>query len=305
MMADMTVAASEAAFIEFFNHIRDQFQFEADDSVNLGPFTAGYELDIRLKNGSVDLRDDNTVRVAELDIDPVVLRGFVGIDIPEQCIGGFCIIPTPFGCVLRAPRICIFEDNPDIGLDLDLGPFLRSEVSFIGGLRTRYFINPDRPAGMDYLDAQDAGLQNMWQILLDPESVDLDLFDFSDIAGDLLEIAIDNAIDGLLGFLPGWVRDFIKSLFGPLIDLVRAILDLPDDLGEWLSDVFGVSLGLVNLIADTILNYLANENPLTEFEDPLPILEASGGLIPVKVPITDLQVRVTNDEMIAEANIGA
>lgn len=304
-MEHIKVAVSETAFIEFFNHLRDNLQITESDSADLGPFVAGYEIDIRLKNGSVDLRNDNTVRIAELDIDPVIFRGFIGIDIPERCIGGFCIIPTPFGCALRAPRLCIFDDNPDIGLDLDLAPFLRSEISFIGGLKTAYFTNPDRPSGMDYIDAQSAGFQNKWQIFLDPESVDIDLFDFSDIAGDLLEDALDAAIDTLLGFLPGWAKDLIRAILGPVIDIIRAILDLPDDIGEWLSDLFGVSLGLLNLIADFIITEFAEENPLFGFEDPFQILPASAALIPVKVPISDLSVRVTDDEMIAEATIGA
>lgn len=303
-MADITVAASEDAFIELFNHVRDEFRLVASDSADLGPFVAGYEIDVRLADGSVDLRNDNTLRVAELDIDPVTLRAFVGIDIPELCIGGFCIIPTPFGCALRAPRICVFDDNPDIGLDLDLGPLLRSEVSFIASLVTGYFVDPNRPAGMDYLTAQDLDLANKWQIFVDPESVDIDLFDFADIVGDVLEAALDAAIDSLLGFLPGWAKDLVKAILGPIIDLVRDILDLPDDIGEWLSDLLGFSLGLFNLITTAVLDHFAKEFPLAEFEDPFPILPSSGGLIPVKVPIEDFAVSITADEMIAEANIG-
>jgi hypothetical protein len=303
-MADVTVAASEAAFQDFFNHVRDNFAFADADSVDLGPFTAGYEIDIRLKDGSVDLRGDNTVEIKELDIDPVVFRGFIGIDIPELCIGGFCIIPTPFGCALRAPRICVFDDNPDIQIDLDLAPFLRSEVSFIGSLVTQYFVNPARPPTMDYLTAEDLGLENQWQIFIDTEAVDLDLFDFADIAGDLLEQAIDEAIDALLGPLPGWAKDLVRAIFGPLIDLVRTVLDLPDDIDEWLSDLFGTSLGLIDLLAQVLLDYFARDNPIRVIEDPFPILKASGGLIAVKVPIIDFAVHVTDDELIAEANIG-
>ncbi len=303
-MADITVAASEDAFQEFFNHVRDEFAFARSDSVNLGPFVAGYAIDIRLKDGSIDLRNDNTVQVKELDIDPVVFAGFIGIDIPQLCIGGFCIIPSPWGCVLRAPRKCFFDDNPDIRLDLDLAPFLRSEVSFIGSLVTQYFVNPARPPGMDYLTAEDFDLENQWQIYVDTEAVDLDLFDFADIAGDLLETALEAAIDGLLGPIPGWAKDLIKAILGPIIDLVRAILDLPDDIDEWLSDLFGVSLGLIDLIAQILLDYFARENPINVIEDPFPILPATGGLIPVKVPLIDFTVRVTDDEMIAEANVG-
>jgi hypothetical protein len=303
-MADITIAASETAFQEFFNHVRDHFAFATSDSIDLGPFTAGYEIDIRLKDGTVDLRGDNTVSVKELDIDPVVFKGFVGIDIPEICIGGFCIIPSPWGCILRAPRICVFDDDPDISLSLDLAPLLRAEVSFIGSLVTQYFVNPARPPGMDYLMAEDLGLENQWQIFVDTESVDFDLFDFADIAGDILEAALDAAIDTLLGPLPGWAKDLVKAIFGPLIDLVRAVLDLPDDIQEWLSDLFGTSLGLIDLLAQVVLDYLAREHPINVIEDPFPMLDSTGGLIPVKVPLTDFAVRVTDDEMIAEANIG-
>jgi hypothetical protein len=303
-MADLTVAASEAAFQNFFDHVRDNFAFAASDSVDAGLFTAGYDIDIRLKDGSVDLRNDNTVSVKELDIDPVVFRGFIGIDIDERCFGGFCILPSPWGCALRAPRICVFDDDPDIALDLDLAPFLRSEVSFIGSLVTQYFVNPARPPGMDYLTAADAELENQWQIFIDTEAVDIDLFDFSDIAGDLLEAALDTAIDGLLGPLPGWAKDLIRARFGPVINLVRSILDLPDDLDEWLSDLFGTSLGLGDVIAEVLLDYFARQFPINVIEDPYPILESTNGLIPVMVPLTDFTVRVTDDEMIAEANIG-
>ena len=303
-MADVTVAASEAAFQEFFAHVRDNFALVASDTVDLGPFTAGYEIDVRLKDGSVDLRNDNTISIKELDIDPVVFRGFVGIDIPGRCFGGFCLIPSPWGCVLRAPQICIFDDDPDLGLDLDLAPFLRSEVSFIGRLVTRYAVNPARPVGMDYLTAEDLGLENQWQVFIDTEAVDIDLFDIADIAGDLLEAALASAVDALLGPLPGWVKNLVTALLGPLVDLARAILDLPDDLDEWLSDLFGTSLGLGDLIAQAVLDHVARKFPINVIEDPFPILGPTNGLIPVKVPLTDFTVRVTDDEMIAEANIG-
>ncbi len=303
-MADITVAASEAAFQDFFDHVRDNFAFAQADSVDLGPFTAGYDIDIRLKDGSIDLRGDNTVSIKELDIDPVKFEGYVGIDLPGRCFGGFCILPTPWGCAIRAPRICVFDDDPDIALTLDLAPFLRTEVSFIGSLLTQYFVNPNRPPGMDYLTAEDAGLENQWQVFIDTETVDIDLFDFADIAGDLLEAALDTAIDQLLGPLPGWAKDLVKAIFGPVIDLVRAILDLPDDLDEWLSDLFGVSLGLGDLVTQVLLDYFARQYPISVVEDPFPILGPSNGLIPVKVPLRDFAVRVTDDEMVAEANIG-
>jgi len=302
-MSDITLAASESAFNTLFGQLRDAFTESASDSGSFGPFTASYSVAFHLENGSVDLRGNNTIKISELDIVWDTLAVTLGIDIPEQCVGGWCIIPTPFGCALRVPKICIFSDNPDLLIPIDLSGLLRSEVSLVASLRTGYFVDPARQPWMDYVDAENAGVPNKWQLFVDPQTVDVDVFDIADIVGDLLEHAIDAAIDTLLGFLPGWARDLIKSLFGSLIDLVRDLLDIPDDIGEWLQDLLGTSLGLLNVIATAILDYLLKD-PVWSFEDPFPILDAAGGLIPVKIPVANLAVHVTDDEMVVEANVG-
>jgi hypothetical protein len=75
--------------------------------------------------------------------------------------------------------------------------------------------------------------------------------------------------------------------------------------GEWLSDLLGVSLGLFNTMVTAVADYFASETPIFEFEDPYPVLPASGGLVPVKVPVRDFTVRVNDVEMIIEGNVGA
>ena len=313
-MAHLTVAASEHTFVRIFDGVRDAFVFEKADSASFGPFTAGYDIKLHLENGSVDLRSDGTVLVDELDIKWDRLNLSLGFDIPEICVGGFCIIPNPFGgCILRAPRVCLFSANPDINITLPLGGFT-SELSMAASLDARYFIDPARPPGMNDWDAQETlpPVYNRWQIFLDPQWVDVDPIDISDTVGDLLEAAVEAVVDGALGFLPGWARDLIKGILGPIIDLIRAILDIPDDIQEWVSDLLNVSFGLVDIIAQVILDYFANKTPLTFIEDPFPILESVANpngapppmLVDVKVPIRD--VRVFNDdvEMVIEANVG-
>ena len=303
-MSDITIAASERAFTALFDELRDSFSKSAADSGSFGPFTASYSVAFHLENGAVDLRGDNSVRVGELDVVWDTLAVSLGIDIPSVCVGGWCVVPTPFGCAVRLPRICVFEGNPDVTIPLNLSALLRSDLSLIGTLRTGYFVDPGRQPWMDYIDAEGAGVPNKWQVFLEPESVDIDVFDIADIVGDLLESAIDAAVDGLLGFLPGWARDLVKAVLGPLVDLVRAILDLPDDIEEWLSDLLGTSLGLLDVLVTAVLDYLLAE-PILEFEDPYPVLDAEGGLIPVKIPVADFDVHVTDDEMVVEANVGA
>ncbi len=314
-MEHITIAGSENTFKIIFDSIRDNFQFIKADSVDFGPFTAGYSAEAHLEGGTVDLRADNTVQVKELDIKWDKLDLNLGIDIPEICVGGFCILPNPFGgCLIRAPRVCIFDSDPDINITLPLGGLITSEISVTGSLLTKYFINPARPGGMNDWDAQDfdPSLANHWQLFLDPQFLDVDIFDIADIVGDLLENAMNAAVDNLLGFLPGWARDLIKAILGPVIDLIRGILDIADDIQEWISDLLNVSFGILDFILQLVADYFAKENPLHQIEDPYPILEAapnpnSGSplmLVPVKIPIRDLKVFNDDHEMVLTGNIG-
>lgn len=303
-MSDMTAAASEAAFAHIFAGFRDTFTLSDADTASWSGLSASYAIAAHLEGGTVDLRGDNTIEVSELDILWDTLKVSVGVDLPEICVGGWCIVPNLFGgCLVRLPRLCIFSGNPDISLPIDLSGLLRSEVSAIGELNTRYSVNPSRPPGFDYVDAHVAGVPNEWQVLLRLDSLDIDPFDIPDIVGDLIENAINSVVDGALWFLPGWARDLVKAILGAPVALVRALLDIPDDLLEWVADLLGTKLGLLNRIATGIANHFL-QKPLFGFEDPMLIMPAEAGLIPVGVPITDLAVHVTDDELVVEANVG-
>ncbi|NTV47203.1 MAG: hypothetical protein HGB11_11930 [Chlorobiales bacterium] len=313
-MAHVTLAASEKAFVKLFEVVRDEFEFAKSDSADFGAFSAGYDVKVHLEGGTVDLRADNTVSIKELDLKWDKLDFFVGIDIPEICIGGFCIIPTPFGCALRAPRFCVFSADPDITIPLNLSGLITSEISVVASLLFKYFIDPNRQAWMDDWDAeeQDPSVANRWQLFLDPQTIDLDVFDIADIIGDLLENALDAAIDGLLGWLPGWAKDIIKAIIGGAIDILRAILDIGDDIEEWLSDILNVSFGLIDIILTFVADYFAAKFPLFELDDPYPILEAAPNpngatlpqLVPVKIPIKNVTVYNDDLEMVVQANVG-
>jgi hypothetical protein len=318
-MPHVRVAASEKTFKKLFDKVVEKFVFEDADSADLGPFTASYDVKLHLEGGSVDLRGDNTVQVKELDIKWDRLDLSLGVDIPELCVGGFCIIPNPFdGCILEAPRICVFSDDPDIEITLPLGGLITSEISITGTLLTKYFVNPDRPADMDQWDAQaaDPKLFNKWQLFLDPQTVDVDIVDIADTVDDLLDEAIEGLVDGLLGGLPDWAKDLIKAILGSSVDLVRVILDIGDDIQEWITDLLDVSFGLLDLIAQFLADYFAEENPIFEVEDPYPIMEKAPNpnnrpgepplpeLLPVKLPIRDLTVFNNDVEIVLEGNVG-
>jgi len=155
---------------------------------------------------------------------------------------------------------------------------------------------------------------NQWHIFVDPETVDIDLFDFPDIVGDLVEDALTNAV---VAIIPGgWVRDLILELIGGIADVIRFILDIPDEIDEWLSDLFNVSFGLFDFLVTLVLDLFGHCVPIHRIDDPFTVLEEEVStsvrldktpvtLVPVKVPVRNLSVRCDDVEMIVQADIGA
>jgi len=305
-MPHLQVAASEDAFIELFETVRDSFHPSTSGSEDLGPFSVSWNVGIELEDGTVDLKSDGTVQIDELDVvyDPLDLT--FGLDFPEICLGGWCIVWLPFvGCVVRLPRVCLFSADPDIQIPIDLGGLVESEISGAFRIVPRYDIDPGRTPAMTDLDAEDAGVPNKWNLYLDVVWIDLDLVDIADTVANIIDQAIENAIDTFLFFLPGWVRDLFKAVLDPLVDVIRAALDLGDDIDEWLSDLLNTSIGLFDTALTFVIDWFTSDRPLFGFEDPFPLLGYDGALIPVKIPIEHLSVTVNDDEMILACDIGS
>jgi hypothetical protein len=324
-VAHLTVAASERAFKTMFDLLVASIGWEKSDSASFGPFTAGYHIKGHLEGGSVDLRADNTIQVKELDIKWDILEVSLGLNIPEICVGGGCInMPWPIPDICL-PQVCVFDDNPDVEISVDLAQFVAQEVSFTGSLVARYYDASLPPPLIDPCDMlrdvlSNAGLieplpsHNQWHLFIDPETVDIDLFDFPDIVGDLIENALTNAI---VAIIPGgWVRDLILAIIGGVADLIRFILDIPDEIDEWLSDLFNVSFGLFDFLVTLVLDIFGHCVPIHRIDDPFTILEeevstsvrldgAPVTLVPVRVPIRNLSVLVNDVEMIVQADAGA
>ncbi|HVQ08681.1 MAG TPA: hypothetical protein VMS43_09625 [Allosphingosinicella sp.] len=307
-MADLQLAISERVAQRLFTQVRDQFSVSHSDSGSFGPFSASYAVGIKLKNGQIDFQSNGTVLIKELDIvyDPLELT--LGIDIPKVTVGGFCIIPTPWGCALKAPKKTFFGGNPDISVTLDLGGIITTEVSASCGATLKHFDDPDG-AGMTRWAALAADQSNKWRLFLEPGYIDIDFIDIADTVGNLIDKMVDAAVDALLGFLPGWARSLVKAILGSFTDLIRNILDIPDDVGEWLSNLLGVSLGLFDFAIHMVLEHFADKYPVFAFNDPYPILPATGGpggttLVPVLMPVVSPAVTVTKDELVISASVG-
>ena len=308
-MADLQLALSESVVQRLFEQLRDKFSVSHSDGASFGPFSVSYSVGIKLQHGKIEFQDDGTVLIKELDIvyDPLTLT--FGIDIPARTLGGFCIIPTPLGCALRAPKKTFFAGNPDFSIPLDLGGIIATEVSASCSAKLKHFTDPAN-AGMSPWNAHAADLSNKWQLFLEPGYVDIDFIDIADSVGNLIDRLVDAAVDALLAFLPGWARTLVKKLFGSLTDLIRSILDIPDDVQEWLSNLLGVSLGLFDFAAQMVLEYFAEKQPVFDFDDPFETLSTTAGpggtgvLAPVLLPILEPAAAVTEDELIVSASLG-
>lgn len=326
-MAHLRVAASEHTFRRSFEILRDSIAWEDADSEVFGAFTAGYHVRGHLEGGSVELRDDGAIQIDELDVRWDQFEFSLELDIPEICVGGGCVDlpwPLPDACL---PRVCVFDEDPDISISPDLAAFVAQEVSFTASLDVRHYdaSSPPPPwfdpcsllrgAMVDADIIEPLPDHDQWQLFVDPQApIDVDLFDFPDVAGDLIEDSLTAAVSALIP--GGWVRDLVLAIIGGVADFVRFLLDIPDEVDEWLSDLFNVSLGLHDFLLQVLLDFFGNCVPIYRIDDPFEMLPAetrddlflSGAsvtLVPVTLPIRDLTASVDDHEMVVEAEVGA
>lgn len=316
-MAHMIVAASEEGMQKLVEVIVQSVAFEAADSTDFGAFTAGYDIQAHLEGGRVELRNDGTISIKELDIRWDRLIFSLEFDIPEICVGGGCINLGIFGN-LCLPQICAFSADPDIRIAPNLAAFVAQEVSVTGSMVARYYDHTASaprfdPCGelrelLDKLDIlQDfPDDRNQWHIHIDPgtvDAIDIDLIDFADIVGDIIEDAIDDAIVDLIP--SGWLGDIVVDILAGIDDVVRAILDVGDDFKEWVGDLFNVTWDRSHFIAALLLDFLGHCVPILRFDDPIEMLPEEEDAPAVNIPIRNLTIEVNTDELVVQANIGA
>src|SRR5262245_46020903 len=117
-MSHITVAASAKAFKQLFAVAEAGLTLTKSDSADFGPFSASYSVKLHLTGGTIQLNDDNTIEVQNIDIVFDTLDFKLCLDLPGFCIGGFCIVPDPWnGCLVSFPGFCI---GGPICIDLDL-----------------------------------------------------------------------------------------------------------------------------------------------------------------------------------------
>ena len=69
-----------------------------------------------------------------------------------------------------------------------------------------------------------------------------------DTAANILRNLTNTIIDIILAPVPSVLRDIVKTILSPIFDAIAAILDIPNDILQWLSSQLQISFGLFNLL---------------------------------------------------------
>jgi len=343
-MATVNVAVNERAFNDVVMAVAKYLESVPpfSGSGSFGPFSASYSVGLKLTGGSIDLTNTGRVHFDELHLtyDPLILN--LGIDLPTIPIGGECILPTPWGCAVRLPEIDLFDANPDISIPINLSNTIVSEFSgeftvsdskqvlvakgslrphaahfspdtsneirdrFRSTVGTIPFLPTSAVNGIAdaFVPFVKSNLADKWQFFLHDVWHNLELISISDTAANILRNLTDFIIDKILAPVPSIVRGVVKAILNPIFDAIAAVLDIPDDILEWLSSQLQISFGLFDLLAQLIINFVGSMVPFYQFEDPFPMIEDSSGLLPFLVPVENVSVVVNDDEFVMSADIG-
>ena len=311
-MADLTIAVSEAVFAKTLEVVVANFGFDVSGQADYGAFTVAYDGHLFLKGGSLDLRDDGTIRLRELDARWDKLDFSLGVKLPKLSFGGG-VVEVPLGSILL-PGAGLFSGSPTVTFTVHLAALVKHELSLIGSPLIQHFEPGVTPIGQHCQDLHTAlkidDTKPQWRVFCDPQTIDFDLFDFADTVGDLFEQAFTAALDATLP--RGLLHDLILAGIGSVADLLRTLLDIPDDFSEWLSDLFNVSLGVFNLILQFVADFFGKCISFYQLDDPFPMFpktkektaDTTVELPEVTVPIQHLSATVSDVEMVVTADIG-
>lgn len=308
-MADLTIAVSEAVCAKTLEVVVANFGFDVSDQADFGAFRVGYDGRLFLKGGSLELRDDGTIRLRELDARWDKLDFSLAVKLPEISFGGG-VVEVPLGSILL-PGTGIFSGGKTVTFTVHLAPFVEHELSLVASPLIRHFDPATTVIGKHCQDLHTAldidDTKPQWRIFCDPQTIDFDLFDFADTVGDLFEDAFTDALDAALP--RGLLHDLILAGIGSIADLLRMLLDIPDDISEWLSDLFNVSLGVFNLILQFVADFFGTCIPFFQLDDPYPMfpktVEKGVELPDVTIPLEHLTATVSDVELVVTADIGA
>ncbi|MGB6895074.1 MAG: hypothetical protein WBF37_03900 [Dehalococcoidia bacterium] len=243
------------------------------DSTNGSKYGFSYSIAWEFFPGDFELMDaGDIIRLREWDIHTDISFGWsfdLSNILPDICTPRICV-PLPFFGKVCTPRWCI--DWPTIGFTVPLPTFF-SEVSVDFSVQIEHDLGASQ-----------------WVIkgVVNPITLDIDIVDWADTARVLFEDTLGAVLNGI-------------PLIGPFLEdtiawILSTVLDLIDDLFEFLLTVLSDSLGLHPVLGIGF--------ELHRVDEIFEILPVSGPEPAVTVRITDLDAEITSDkELVVSADI--
>jgi len=214
---------------------------------------------LHLDDGTIQLNDDNTVEVKDVDIVFDTLKVQVCFDLPGFSIPSFCLVPDPWnGCLVVFPGSASGAD-------------LRSTGSERLVRRSPTSKRILRPSIMSIRLAIRVGRTWMPSSTAIPTNGAFSLTRFgargshrhSGTVGNLLENAVKDAVNNLFpSWLPGWAKDLVWAFLGPILDLIKGLLGIVGEINDFISNLLGNLFDLLGLIETAVADYFANQYPL-------------------------------------------
>jgi len=293
-MNDLTIAISAGALEDTFGALIEIFSFQFSKSTG-GSVQFSINVQCHFERGQMTLMPPDPASLiyqgGYFDLSDVVIKWDrldlgVTVHIPGVNVGGFCLLPTPWGCAIQIPPTTLFD--VDITATIPIDNIVDSRLDLGVAPVPTHVWNSD--------------LQT-YQWLLVPHVVwqELQLLDIADTVADLIDGLITNLVNDALGFLPDWAKDIIDELVGGLANLIRGLLSLPTDLQAWLSNLLRVSLDPFDFIVQLVENYFQNDLSLYSLNDPMAVLPKQTtpvALPAVTMPITNVSIDVDATEVV-------
>ncbi len=291
-MSDIQIKVKEHLLEKIFEAQKKLFSIDKPFPWTSGRFKVRGSVKAHLQDGDINLvragvlsPREAQIEIKELDVVWEDVRFQFGLDIPTVTIGGGCIIRAFGKCRIRLPRKSFFKSDIDLITPEFRLPKFRSEISM---------------SAIPIVKIQ----TDKYEVKLRAFRPDIDFIDIADTIGDAIDSFVEKVVDKLLGFLPRWARSLVIRILGNLSKLIRKLLDLTDDIEEWLSKILGMSFGLFDFIADIALKIFGSDFKIFEVDNPYQLIGTQNELKPIMVPINDLNVNVDADkkELILTAN---
>jgi hypothetical protein len=299
-MTQLTLAINERALEQIFGSFIEVFRFSTNSSTSGNPRFA-IDVAAHFERGDFAL-------VPPDPHSPIFTGGFFSltdvvikwdkldftatVHIPPVTLGNFCLIPNPLGgCILHIPGVTFFDF--DLSATIAIDNIVDSRVDIAIAPQVDRYWNSD---------------DNTYKWRVTPHDVwqQVQLIDVADTIGDLIDDLISEFVDSLLSFLPDWARAIIDAVLHGVANFIRALLSLPADLVDWLSNLLRVSLDPFDLIFQLLADYFQKKLSLYELDDPITLLSTETQPVPlpaVTAPVTDLVTCVQADEFVIGVSI--